>query len=889
MKNFINNYLKIYRPQKVGKFRALLAIVFLLGFGLSVDAQDEKFNFSLQDVTIEYVLDEIRTKSEVNFVYNHEELQNAPKISLSLKEATLKEVLDAALKGTGLTFQEIKGTIVIKPVVNDLKMGQNNEGLKTTQTVRGQVLDRSSKSSLPFATIMLVDSDPIIGATTDLDGYFEMQNVPFGRHSFKASFMGYGDVIVPEILVGSAKEVVLNVEMKEQIQELGEIVVRSANREPMNEMAIVSAKSFNAEETKRFAASISDPARMAQSFAGVAGGDDASNEIIIRGNSPNWLLWRLEGVEIPSPNHFAEEGYASGAVSILSSNMLGSSDFYTGAFPGEFGNALSGVFDISLRNGNNLAYEHTFQAGVLGFDFASEGPFKKGYGGSYLFNFRYSTLSLLNDMNVQISENALPRYQDLSFKVNLPTKKAGTFSIWGVGGTSQSDEKFLPDTTQTEDIEHGYSDFTKSGMYASGITHTAYVNPNTYFRSVLSVSSSWSSEDYETMDSLGVLRGEFYDDLQNSAIRFNSYMNTKVSSKLSIRTGVVYSNLNYNYYSRNRVDSTNEWSTFLNSNGRTSLYQGYGQFAYNFSDRVKVIGGVHGTYFALNDDVSIEPRLAFNWQLNDTQKLSFGYGLHSRHENLPVYFMEITDENGNTHSPNKSLELTRSNHFVLGYEKMVTDHLSVKAEVYYQHMGNLPVPNNPDKHLAPMFGGVNQDDTLANIGKGRNYGLELTVQKYFTDGYYFLVTSSLFDAKYKTADGHWYNTKYNLNYVNNFVGGKEVKWGANRLLGFNTKVIWTGGKRIFPIDLAASIEEGDAVYDEDVDIWSVQAKDYFRVDLGFSLRFYRPRSEQVISLDIQNATNRLNTWAEIYDATNEQVIDYPMAGLIPILSYRIEF
>ena len=754
------------------------------------------------------------------------------------------------------------------------------------QTLRGQVFDQDSKTPLPFATVHILNTDPAVGTTTDVDGKFEIKNIPVGRYTIKVSFVGYADAFLPEILLGSAKEAVVTVELAEQVQALGGITIVGATGEPVNEMAIINAKPFNAEETKRYAATIGDPARMAQVFAGVSGTDDASNEIVIRGNSPNWLLWRLEGVEIPSPNHFAEEGYSSGAISILSANMLGSSDFYTGAFPAEYGNALSGVFDINLRNGNNQENEFTFQVGVLGIDLSAEGPFKKGYGGSYLFNYRYSTLSLLNDFGVEVSENSIADYQDLSFKINLPTKKAGTFSIWGIGGLSSSDEIYAPDSV--EYFDDGYIDYTKTGMYATGISHTLFTGSKSYIQTVVSSSTSYSSQNFEEMDTEGQFNGTFFDELQNNAIRLSSYYNRKVSSKFSFRTGVKFNSLNFSYYTRTFVDSTQIWNTFLNSDGHTNLYQAYGQGKYKFSDHVIFTAGLNYTHFALSNDNSLEPRLGLVVGLPNEQKLGFGYGKHSKHENLPVYLLENELPDGSVYMPNKSLQLSRAHHFVASYEKMIGEHMLFKTEAYYQYISNLPVANNPDKYWSPIFGGVDPNDTLANIGKGRNYGLEFTLQKSFSNNYYFLVTSSLFDSKYKPADGKWYNTKYNVNFINNFVGGKEIKWGDNKMLGLNAKLIWSGGKRQTPINLEASIEEGETVLEKN-EPFSLQNKDYLRLDLGIRLHFYKKKSEHVLSLDIQNVTNRLNTWVQTYDAENKSIIDYPMAGLIPIISYRVEF
>jgi len=864
-----------------------LLLVLMLTIASTLNAQSKKITLSLKDATIETVMDEIRDQAEINFVYNHEEISKSPRISISITDATLDEALDQVLKNSGLTYKKIKNTIVITPLEEQTKLPEY-EGEELIQTLRGKVIDRDSKITLPFATVQIPGTDPLIGTTTDPDGNFVIEDLPVGRYTINVSFVGYEDAIIPEIQVGSAKEVFVNVELSEMVHSLGGVEVTVKKGEPLNEMSSVSALSFSVEETKRYAASISDPARMAQVYAGVSGTDDASNEIVIRGNSPNWMLWRLEGIEIPSPNHFSEEGYSSGAISILSTNMLGCSDFYTGAFPAEFGSALSGVFDINLRNGNYLENEYTVQVGVLGVDLSAEGPFKKGYNGSFLFNYRYSTLSILNDLNFQVTENALPNYQDLSFKINLPTKKAGTFSFWGIGGLSDSDEKYLPDSTSTEDLENGYTDYTETGMYASGISHTIFPDSKSYFKTILSRSLSYSSQTFEQMDSTGNLYDQFYDNLKNYATRVTSFYNRKVSKKMQIRTGVIYNNLDYKYITRITDDITREWRTYLDSKGRTNLYQGYFQTKYKFSDKVIMTAGLHYSHFALNSDNSLEPRFGLTVHLPKKQKLGFGIGKHSKNEKLPVYFVEFEDDNGQVNMLNKSLKMSRSTHYVISYENLLKDDLNLKVEAYYQDISNLPVPNNPEKYWSPVFGGVDPDDTLVSTGKGRNYGIEFTLQKYFTNNYYFMITSSLFDSKYKPSDGKWYDTKYNIKYTNNIVGGKEFKWGDNKMFGVNTKLMWSGGKRQTPIDLNASIEEGEAVFESDI-FFTSQLSDYFRVDLGFKLHFFKEKSEHVISLDIQNATNRLNTWTMFYDPIEEEILEYPMAGIIPVLNYRVEF
>lgn len=849
-----------------------------------LSAQTALVSLSYSDTTVESIIQEIRNQTDIDFIFNHEELEKCPRVSISVSGETVEAVLDQCLIGSGLSYQKVNNTIIITPENESNNTGKYDGPV---QTVRGIVKDRESGLTLPFANIELMHSNPLIGTNTGLQGKFELKDVPVGRYSVRVTYVGYKAAIVSEVLVGSAKEVNLSIEIEESVESLGEVSVTLTKGEPLNQMAVVSSRSFNVEETKRYPASVSDPARMAQVFAGVSGNDDSTNEIIIRGNSPNWMIWRLEGVEIPSPNHFAEEGFSSGAVSILSTNMIGLSDFYTGAFPAEYGSALSGVFDIKFRNGNNQEREYSFQAGLLGIDFSAEGPFKKGYDGSYLINYRYSTFALMDLLNVEISQNALPNYQDLSYKINLPTKKAGTFSLWAIGGISDDDEQYTPDTTANENPENGYRDFTKTNMYALGLSHTIFPDDKSYIKTVVSQSMSSSSNHYYQMDSLGALYTFWYDEMQSKAFRINTLYNRKLSSRHTLRAGLTFNRLNHNYFAE-RADSAWALTPLLNSEGSTNLFQAYLQGKYKFSEKVLLTAGLHYAYFQQSQDHSLEPRLGLMVKLPNRQKLSFGFGHHSKNENLPVYFVEQRDDDGSLFMPNLNLKMIRSTHYIVGYDLMFGNDMNLKVEAYYQNIKKLPVPTNPEKLWIPSFGGVNPDDTLSNTGKGRNYGLELTFQKFFTDGYYFLSTASIYDSKYKPADGQWHNTKYNSNYIFNLVGGKEIPWGKNKMLSFSSRMLWSGGKRLFSIDLEESQAQGETMYITE-EMYSTKSKDYFRIDLGLRLHFYKERVEHVISLDIQNLSNRLNIWTQYYSPETEAIENYYMAGIIPILNFRVEF
>lgn len=313
-----------------------------------------------------------------------------------------------------------------------------------SQTVRGTLLDEDSRMPLVGATVILAPSSPpngqegkILGATTDADGHFRLQNVPIGRVSVQLSYLGYENAVVPNIVVNAGKEVVLNLTMQESAVKMSEIVITvDKNKgEAMNDMAMISARSISPEQTSRYAGGFNAPSRILSNFAGITATQDGSNDIIVRGNSPKYVQWRLEGEQITNPNHFSDQSAVGGSVSTLNNNILATSDFYTGAFSPEFGDVLSGVYDVKLRAGNNEKFESVFGFGLIGTDLTLEGPFKKGYGGSFLVNYRYSTVSLLHDLGL-VDLSGLLKFQDAAFKIVLPTQKLGDFSIYGLGGLS---------------------------------------------------------------------------------------------------------------------------------------------------------------------------------------------------------------------------------------------------------------------------------------------------------------------------------------------------------------------------------------------------------------------------------------------------------------------
>lgn len=768
------------------------------------------------------------------------------------------------------------------------------------QTIRGTVLDKESEIPLIGATISWLHQQTASGTATDLDGKFKLEDIPVGRHSFSIDYLGYESIVLNEIQVTSGKEVVLNLRMIESSITMDEVVVRAVldKSTAINEMAAVSARSFSVEETSRYAGAFNDPARMAMNYAGVSlgGGEDLFNEIVVRGNSSRGMLWKLEGIEIPNPNHFGSLGSSGGAISMLSSSILSNSDFYTGAFPAEFGNAASGVFDLRMRKGNDEKAEYAFMLGALGIEAAAEGPIAKGSGSSYLINYRYSTLGALDAIGISPAGDVTPIYSDLSFKVNIATKNIGSFTMFGLGGKNSS--SFDPEADSTiwvfDDDKWGFIE--KQSVGTIGLGHRILLSNNSYLYSVIAGSTDRTDlEEYyldknnnynQILDEKGALNNDY--------MRASILYNSKINARNTLRVGLIAAkqkfDLKYEYFK----DSEERFVTLFDNKGDAMLLQGYGQWKFKFSPLWTLNAGVHYTYYDLNQDQSLEPRLSLQYDLSAKHKLSFAWGIHSRPEHASFYYLEQSAQDGTRTSPNQDVELMKAIHAVVGHDWSISKDWRVKTEIYYQDLSNVPV----EKTIGSTRSIINSadiwditgSDPADNSGSGRNYGVDFTLEKFFSKDYYGMLTASVFESKYTPKNGIEYDTRFNGNYQFNVLGGKEFVVGkkGNNRISINGKALLSGGRRITPIDLEASKEVGYTMRDW-TRPYSQKTADYFRMDLSLSYKINRPKLTHSISFDIQNVTNRLNEYAEEFNDNTQQIEKVYQTGLFPNFNYRIEF
>lgn len=768
-----------------------------------------------------------------------------------------------------------------------------------TQTIRGTISDKQSQASLPGVNIVIIGSVPLKGEIADINGRFKIVDVAPGRYDLKASFTGYKEILIPNVVVTTGKEVILEIDLEENINALNEVVVSGTKKnEVNNEMTSVSARSFSTEEVNRYAGGRSDPARLAANFAGVSTPDDSRNDIVIRGNSPTGVLWRIEGLNIPNPNHFSTVGTTGGPVNAINNNLLKNSDFFTSAFPSEYGNANAGVFDLGFRNGNADKREHTIQFGAFtGIEAMTEGPINKEKGSSYLLSYRYSFTGFAQAMGIPIGTTATPFYQDLSFKINGGYTKIGRFTLFGLGGKSKID--FSHKKTDSTDL---FADPTKDSYFTSdiglvGLKHFLRIGEKSYFNTVIGGSFAASNYNLDTIskiDNTTVTRV-----LENKTTRINYSINTsfnsKINSKLFFKTGVIAEIMNINLFYRNR-EYTPQWNQIWDFKDYTSLLQGYAHVKYSFNDKLTLNAGLHGQWLTLNNSVSAEPRLGLKYQLNEKNSFSLGYGLHSQMQPTDVYFYRSLQADGSYNQSNKNLDFTRSQHFVLGYDVLPAKDWRVKAEVYYQMLFDVPVTTTPGSFSMLNTGASfnpNEQGYLINNGTGTNYGSELTIEKYFSKGYYGLITGTLYESKYKGSDNIERNTAFNGKFVYNVLVGKEIKVGKEKRNTFSVDVKMTqaGGRYYTPVDLEASQLAFQQILKGDAYAFTLRNPDFFRLDIktGITVNSTKRQLSQSLFFDIQNVTNNKNVFAERYNPITNKVNTAYQIGLLPNFVYKVQF
>lgn len=755
------------------------------------------------------------------------------------------------------------------------------------------VIDRDSRQPLIGANVSLEVSGELKGATTDVYGYFELRAIPVGRREITVTYLGYDPYRSGSFMLTSGRELYFEIEMQTSVLMTGEVVVRPerSDSDPLNTFTLVSSRSFTVEETERYAASVNDPGRLAVGFPGVQPQRDTRTDIFIRGNSASGINWRLMGIDIPNPNHFARIGSSGGGISIFSASLLSTSDFSGGAFPAEYGNAISGVFDMRFRRGNMNRRAYTLRAGILGLDLAAEGPLKKGRS-SYLINYRYSTLGILNELGIHlVGERISNTFQDISFNVTWSDESnRHQFALWGIGGISRENESVKSNRGEWRTYTDYQSYEFDTDMGATGLSHTYLINDKSYLVSSIAAMGQQIAFAYDTTSPENLIYRVDDQIHRDNRIALSSIYHCRTASGIRLKVGFQGSWMFYDFYRQRYNFESKEQQRIIDGNGNTGLLQAFVQASWNPHPRWNLSAGLRSVLFLLNDSYSIEPRFGAAYSLSDQKIMTFAYGIHSIMVPPGSYFVS-GPEAGNPY-PNIGLDLIKSHHFILGYQWDFAPGWRAGLEFYFQHLRNVPIVDDVNR----TYWLLNEiqsfaTEPLVSKGKGYNRGIDITLERFFSSGIFMILSGSVFRSEYEPLDGNRYPTQFDSRYAGTLMGGYEWQIAENQSLQLGAKVIYTAGLPIMPLsEEAGRINDRDPPLDES-NPFSIQVKDYFRTDLRIAWRRNNPNNSWLLALDLQNAGSRRNIdiVRRQFDPDLNQWVYNKMAGITPILSFQLEF
>lgn len=766
-------------------------------------------------------------------------------------------------------------------------------GQTITQRVNGKVLDNFTDAPIPGANIVLLQGDKQFGTFTNNEGWYSIKDVHIGKYKVTVSCIGYHTHVENNVYIQSGKNLNLEIRLSPAIEELTQVnvVAKEHKHEPLNKMSMIGARSFNLDETNRYAGSYGDPARMAMNYAGILPVRDNRNDIIIRGNSAVSLQWRIEGIEIPNPNHFGASGTTGGPITIINTNLLAKSDFFNGTFPAEYGNAIAGVFDLKLKPANSQNHERWFQIGWNGLELGIEGPLSKNKKSTYMISYRHGIPDVLYHMGINQKERVM--YKDLSFKFNFPGTKTGNWELIGMGGNSRIiiDELNLDENERTfKTYGENLDNYTSMGMI--GLINRVYPSKKMKITNSLSTTGNTVKNVIDTFTI--VEENPFlWAKEQTEEIKFSAgtKINYRINNRQSITTGISYDHFLLSYNDMewqnnkyiNYTDTANAQQKMLKAH--LSLRQLLGtRFEFSF--------GLYSQYFFFNNSYSFEPRTGFKFQATEKINIAYGLGLHSITQPKMVYFVQTFDQYNNPYLTNSNLDFSKSLQQSLAFNHILNERLNLKIEAYYQYLYNVPVQTSQPEYSLINFGTeyyIERKDSLVNSGKGQNCGIEFTLERFLHRNFFYLFTASLFESNYTGTDNTIRNTAYNGQYAFNALAGYELyfsKKNVGLILGLN--LTYAGGSPYVPFDKKETVNKGRAMYDWDR-AYAVKRDDYKRISLRIGIKRNMKKASMETTLDLQYRSDYTDIYMQRIDVTTGEIIDTNDLGFYPMINMKISF
>jgi hypothetical protein len=424
------------------------------------------------------------------------------------------------------------------------------------------------------------------------------------------------------------------------------------------------------------------------------------------------------------------------------------------------------------------------------------------------------------------------------------------------------------------------------------VTWTRLLDDKSYLKTVVALMGSRIARQYDTLSLKDVrfrYETQLYNDKRGAA---SVTYNRKFNDKMLLKTGLIANQIFFDFLKnskpRKSITDINQLQlkTNVQGEGSTQQVQHYTQLQFSPSSKINLNIGYHILKLFVNQDIAIEPRLSAEYKISETQRLSAAFGLHSK--TLPLMSYYLRDSFGTL--LNKELKLLRSQHFVVAYHLYSRQNMRLSVEAYAQKLSKIPIRSDvKSSYWMLNFSGEYPEFKVVSEGRGTNLGIDVALEKRFSNSYFFLVNGSAMKGIFQAANGKSFDTRFNTRFSSSYTFGKEFYLRKSRIIQIGGRFLYNGGFRYTPFDPVLSKAQGRYVENSDA-INTGQVSPYQRLDIRFAYRFNARRWAGNISLDIQNVLDKKNATNVAYNALRQEtVIEYRGSGLIPLLSLGFDF
>ncbi len=733
--------------------------------------------------------------------------------------------------------------------------------------IRGAILDRATQHPLPGANVVVLGTER--GTVPDAEGRFALPDMAVGVHRLRISMIGYATIVRTDVVVRSRRVTELDIELDAEVVNVGEETVVIADYFSDAAEEVVSSVSFSYEEVRRSPGAAGDISRLVQAMPSVNMNTDQRNDLIVRGGSPTENLILVDNIEIPNINHFPTQGASGGPIGLLNTDLIEDVAFYAGGFSAGYGDRLSSVMVVDLREGNREELEGEVQLGMAGAGLLLEGPLSGGRG-SWIASGRRSYLDLIVGA---IGTGAVPRYSDLQGKLSCDLSSQHRISLLGIAAFDAID--LVPgDTDADEDFVVNEVD-----QYVAGAGWRWLWSRRGFAHTALAI--SYADFGIDVLD--GRTRGElFTNSSQERELVLRSDVTYSLAAGDQVRGGITGRRefSDFSLFSAPGTNRVNEVTPELrvgdgmNSN-KLAAYLSYER---SVLAGVTAQAGVRWKYFDYNEEIDLSPRLSLRWQIDPLTSISAAWGLY--YQNLPSSLLV-------QHPDNRQLENPRADHYVLGLQRRLTENTLFTLEGYLKQYSDLPFdPGDPTVSVVDAYAdfGSPAPGQLVGGGEAESYGVESMIQKKLAHRLYGTASYAYSRSRYTDFTGRERNRSFDNRHLVSLIVG----YRPGETLEYSLRWRFAGGRPYTPFAEVESARLGTGIVQRD-QINARRLPAYHRLDLRIDHRQHFERFNLVSFFTLLNAYNRDNLFTYYWDKSDNRQGRINQWSLLPVGGFELEF